>query len=69
MKFPNKVVEKAYEKAKGKIFTWSSFYQVFTDENGNSEYNYSAMLWLKDNGYMTLLPWAGGSIVYRFQLK
>ena len=47
--FPNKMIQMAYNSAIGKTFTWSPTNQKFTDENGNSEYNYHAMLWLKDS--------------------
>ena len=52
VKFPNKMIQQAYESATGKFFTHSPTFQKFTDQNGNSCYNYHAMLWLKDNGHL-----------------
>lgn len=50
--FPNKVIQKAYEKAVGKTFTHIPSAQVFVDRDGNRDYNYRAMLWLKDQGIL-----------------
>lgn len=41
-----------YSKAEGRVFTHSPDKQIFTDENGNSDYDYSAMTWLLHNGYL-----------------
>lgn len=68
MKFPNKMIQSAYQAALDKTFTWSPTRQVFTDESGNTNYNYSAMIWLKDNGVLQQLPYSG-KIVYEFRIK
>lgn len=67
-RFPNKNVSHTYEKARGRTFTWSPTYQRFTDESGSSDYNYHAMMWLKDNGWLDELPWTG-SLVSKFLMK
>jgi hypothetical protein len=51
VKLPNKMLQDAYDAAVGKVFKWSPTNYKFTDQHGYSEYNYHAMLWLKDNGY------------------
>ena len=51
-KFPNKMIQEAYQRALGHIFTYSPSFQKFTDENQNSDYNYNAMLYLKDQGML-----------------
>lgn len=69
MRFPNKMITETHEKAKGKTFTWSPTNQRFNDDIGCSEYNYSAMIWLKENGQLVLLPVDHKSFVHRFKLK
>ena len=56
-KFPNKVISRAYEAARGREFTWSPSRQVFTDQNGSSAYNYDAMTWLREHGWLVELPY------------
>lgn len=68
MKFPNKMIQAAYQAALGKTFTWSPTRQVFTDEVGNSDYHYPAMVWLKDQDILHHLPWSG-ELVHKFAIK
>lgn len=70
MHLPNKKVQETYNKAKGQTFTWSPTRQVFTDQSGNTDYDYSAMLWLKHNRYLKPLPFdkSSTSIVTKFQI-
>lgn len=67
-KFPNKMVKATYLVALGRTFTWSPTRQVFTDESGNSDYNYSAMVWLKEHGILEQLPFRG-VIIDEFRIK
>lgn len=67
-KLPNKMIQAAYDAAVGKIFTWSPTYQRFTDADGISDYDYHAMCWLKDNGYM-LENFDKNNFVYLFRIK
>lgn len=69
MRFPNKMVKDTYDKAIGHQFTWSPSRQVFTDENKCSTYNYWAMLWLKENGFMVMRPIKAGNLVCVFEIK
>ena len=69
MKFPNKKVEATYASAIGKTFTWSPTRQVFTDEDGNTSYDYHAMCWLKDNGVLMLLPYDIKNFVNQYRIK
>ena len=50
--FPNKVISKAYEEAKGKVFRKHSTDLTYIDQNGNKDYNHVAMNWLEDNGIL-----------------
>lgn len=68
-KLPNKMLQAAYDAALDKTFTWSPTYQRFTDQHGNSDYNYSAMLWLKDNGFFVEQPYNPDDFVLKFRLK
>lgn len=56
MKFPNRKIERAYNQALDKVFTHSPTLRYFTDSQGCKEYDYYAMLWLKDNNYLVQLP-------------
>lgn len=49
VKFPNKVIQKTYMDAIGKVFRHRPTAQKFVDENENTNYNYSAMVWLLHN--------------------
>lgn len=69
MKLPNKMLTETYNKAIGKIFTHSPVFQKFTDEQGDNEYNYSAMLWLLNNKYLVIQPYDNKSIVYKYKVK
>ena len=51
-KFPNKKIAKAYESAKGKVFTKNSQDFTYIDQNGCTEYDHVAMNWLEDNGIL-----------------
>jgi hypothetical protein len=51
-KFPNKMISQAYESAKGKVFTKSSQYHTYKDQDGNTDYNHVALNWLEDNGIL-----------------
>lgn len=69
MKFPSKKIERVYNRAIGKVFTWSPSRQVFADQDGETDYDYSAMLWLKEKGILFTLPYDGKSISFKFVLK
>lgn len=71
MKFPNKVIAAAYAKGSGKTFTWSPGRQVFTDEDGSTNYVYSAMLWLMEREVLVRQPWNGTpeDFVYKYKMK
>lgn len=68
-KLPNKMIQEAYDAAVGKIFTWSPTYQRFTDEHGSSDYDYSAMLWLKENNWLLEQPYDPSDFVLKFRVK
>lgn len=68
-RFPNKVITSTHEVTKGKTFTWSPSRKYFADENGISDYNYDAMIWLKENGWLVQLPWNSVSAVHKFLMK
>lgn len=51
-KFPNKVIEQTYEKAKGRTFTRLTSDMSFRDEKRSDDYNHHALQWLLDHGYM-----------------
>lgn len=63
MKFPNKMIQETHKKALGKVFTYSPFNKKFTDDKQDSSYNFHAMLWLKDQGWLKLLPFSGEGLV------
>lgn len=66
-KFPNKVIREAYTRAIGKTFTCRPYDQVFVDNEGKSDYNYRAMLWLKDNGILDeKMNW--NRLVYEYRI-
>lgn len=67
-RFPNKMLAETYEQAKGKTFTWHPTYQMFTDDTGCTDYNYSAMLWLYENGYIEKLPFNFENFTSRFKV-
>lgn len=69
MKFPNKTVKATYDSAIDKTFTWSPHRQVFTDEDGNTSYDYHAMCWLKDNNVLILLPYDVKNFVNQYRIK
>jgi hypothetical protein len=69
MKFPNKMITETYSKASGRVFTHSPSFYKFTDEQGSSEYNYSAMLWLLENKFLVQEPWDGNCIVFKYKVK
>lgn len=52
MKFPNKVIENAYHKAKNHSFNVRHHVQKYVDENGNDHYDYWAMEWLFAQGIL-----------------
>jgi hypothetical protein len=52
MKFASKVVESTYQKAIGHTFNHRPSKQRFVDENGSTDYNYWAMIWLLDEGIL-----------------
>lgn len=67
--FPNKMIQMAYNSAIGKSFTWSPTFQKFTDEDCNSDYDYSAMLWLKENNWLFEQPCDTSDFVLKFRVK
>lgn len=69
MKFPNKTVKATYDSAIDKTFTWSPTNQRFTDESGNTDYDYVAMCWLKDNNILTQLPYDGKIFVNQYRIS
>ena len=66
--FPNKVIQQAYINAIGKTFTWSPTYQKFTDSDGNYNYDYHAMRWLKDNKWLSE-TFDKEQFVYLYEIK
>lgn len=68
-RFPNKMLQASYDKAVGKTFTWSPTYQRFIDESGSSDYDYSAMLWLKENNWLLEQPYDSSDFVLKFRVK
>lgn len=69
MRFPNKVLLQTYTLTKGKTFTWSPGKQLFFDEEKNSNYNYNALIWLQNNGYMQKLPFNSSELVTKWIVK
>ena len=51
-KFPNKMIDQAYDSLNGKIITHSPTNQKFTDQDNNSNYDYHSVKWLADNNYL-----------------
>lgn len=68
MKFPNKKIERAYTQALDKVFTHSPTFRCFTDSEGCKEYDYYAMLWLKDKNYLVQLPFDGKKLVLEYSV-
>jgi hypothetical protein len=68
MKFPNKMITSAYNAAIGRTFTWSPTKCKFVDEFENSSYDYHAMIWLKDNGWL-IETFDKTSFVYKYGVK
>lgn len=69
-KFPNKMISEAYEAARGHVFTWSPARHIFTDQNGSCEYNYDAMIWLREHGWLVELPYdLGNGFSRKFAIK
>lgn len=69
VKLPNKMIQAAYNKAVDKTFTWSPTNQRFTDESGSFDYDYSAMLWLKEHGWLLEQPCDTSDFVLKFRVK
>lgn len=63
-KFPNKMIEAAYHAAKGHEFMLSTHNQRFTDENGSTDYDYHAMLWLKDNNILERIEYDKSAVPF-----
>ena len=55
--FPNKMIREAYESLDGKTLTKSSAKQRFTDQDGCTKYDYHAVQWLIDNGWVVQLKY------------
>lgn len=50
--FPNKVIAKTYENAKGKIFHKRTNDLTYIDQDGSMDYNHVALNWLEDQGIL-----------------
>lgn len=67
--FYSKLLTKTYSKAVGKIFTWSPTNQVFRDEQNDTDYDYSSMLYFMHKGWLVKLPFVGEEFVNKYKLK
>lgn len=63
-KFPNKMIQSAYNAAKGHVFMISTHFQKFTDENGSTDYDYHAMMWLKDNNILERIQYDKNTVPF-----
>ena len=51
-KFPNRVIERAYHAAQGKVFRKKTEDATYIDQDGNTDYNHVALNWLEDQGVL-----------------
>lgn len=69
-RFPNRVIAETYIKARGREFNWSPTRQKFTEINtADSDFNYSAMIWLMEHDWLVQLPFNAASFATVFKMK
>ena len=51
-KFPNRVIERAYHSAQGKVFHKKTTDATYIDQDGDTDYNHVALNWLEDHGIL-----------------
>lgn len=51
-RFPNKMIQAAYDSAKNRVFHKLSTDGSYVDELGSKDYNHVALQWLEDRGIL-----------------